>query len=467
MEGETFTAQAVAEALEIDPDDLMDFLDDYLCRPPEGAGTAAEGIVCEVGFVNLPRGSVFQYRFARPYLHHVFAKYPAREADRRIWSGRLAETLERLHYPFTNQIADALYRLFMAAGLRERAEAFRRLPIITPSLETLRWQVHLLRATVTDEDPFGTYRLFDAGFQLCGLIAQERPDLWEEGYEVSLDLLERARRLGERRKQAEALYYAAWHLQNGGFPAWAFLLARESVQLYRDFHPFSTDLARALNLLGNVFFSLKDLAGARASFENALGIWETLLGREHPYVAISLDNLGNVLQGLGDLGEAWKCHKRASQILEARLGPEHPDVAIALNNLGVLLWAQGDLPGAREHFQRALDILKARLGPEHPGVTTALNGLGNVLWAQGDLVGAQACFEQVLRIRETCLGPEHPDVAAALNNLGSVLRDLGDLDEARACFERALGILRKRLPLSHPYIRILEEKLQDLEGGAD
>jgi len=51
-----------------------------------------------------------QYRFARPYLHHVWAKYPRDETQRRLWSSQLAEALERLTHPLTYLVTDKLHR---------------------------------------------------------------------------------------------------------------------------------------------------------------------------------------------------------------------------------------------------------------------------------------------------------------------------------------------------------------------
>jgi tetratricopeptide (TPR) repeat protein len=332
IEGEVFTAQAVAEALEIDPDDLMDFLDDYLCAAPDNGPDT--GVVCEVGFESVPGGSIFRYRFARPYLYHVFAKYPARPVERQEWSQRLAEALERLHYPLTALIADTLYRLFEAAGLPERAEPYRRVPVETPSLDLLRWHVHFLRETVPDDEVFGNYRFLEVGFQLSNLIGERRPDLWEEGYELALELHRRACLLGDLQRQGDARYDAAWHLLNGGHLREALPLAQEAVRLYEE--RASLDplrLSRGLNILGRVLQDLGDLAGAKACYERALGIWERALGPEHPQVATAVNNLGRVLQDMGDLAGAKGCYERALRIFRQRLPPGHPDIRIVEENL--------------------------------------------------------------------------------------------------------------------------------------
>jgi len=82
-----------------------------------------------------------------------------------------------------------------------------------------------------------------------------------------------------------------------------------------------------------VLQDLGDLAGAKACYERALGIWERALGPEHPQVATAVNNLGLVLQALGDLAGAKACYERALRILRQRLPPDHPHIRIVEENL--------------------------------------------------------------------------------------------------------------------------------------
>lgn len=378
VEGEIFTARAVAAALDVDPDNLMNFFDNYLRVPPDKTTDKVNGrLVRDEGFVTAANGDLCRYRFARPYLHHIFAKYPKRVEERRTWSSRLAEALERFYYPQTGPIADTLCRLFEAAGMPERAEPYRRVRLHTPDLDVLRWHVRFLQETTTADDRFGTYRLFDVGFQLSTLITTQRPDLWKEGYDLALDLQQRAEVVGDRCYQADALHDAAWHLHNGGCYSDALPLARQAVALYETCHGLdSPAVARGLNMLGSVLQDLGDLPGARAALARALYIWEQSLGSEHPQVAVAVNNLGSVLHALGDLPGARAAYERALHIWEQSLGPEHLHVAAAVNNLGAVLKDLCDLSGARAAFERALRILQnSQLPPGHPYIRSLRDSL--------------------------------------------------------------------------------------------
>ncbi len=421
LEGEIFTAEAVAEVLDAEAAEVRSLCERYLCAPPEAEDRAADRyFLRRMGETQLPHGLATRYRFTRPYLHHAFGSLPRGEVQYREQNRRLAQALQRLHYPLHGDIADTLYRLYRAAGATREALKFLRRRTPQELLSALRNEVNSLRRwTPLDSDRVSVYRLFSLGFQLCGLLASTYPQFWEEGYELASDLLRRAEAVGDREYQADALYCQAWHLEIGGRYREALPPAREAVARYTALHgDESAPVGRALNNLGRVLYDLGDLTGARAAFERALAI------------------------------------------AEAVYGPEHPNVATAVNNLGGVLWKLGDLAGARAAFEQAMAIFEKQLGPEHPHVATLVNNLGLVLQGLGDLAGARAALERALKIDEAVYGPEHPEVASNVNNLGLVLRDLGDLAGARAALERALAILeRSQLPPEHPLLKIVRRNL--------
>ena len=210
------------------------------------------------------------------------------------------------------------------------------------------------------------------------------------------------------------------------------------------------DAATLCNNLGYYLQMSGDLAGARPYYEQALAVYERVLGPEHPHTATAVNNMGRLLSSMGDLAGARPYFERALAVREHVLGPEHPDTASSLNNLGALLSSMGDLAGTRPYYERALAISERVLGPEHPQTAASLNNLGGLLKAMGDLAGARPYLESALAIRERVLGPEHPDTASSLNNLGALLSSMGDLTEARPYFERALAISERVLGPGHP-----------------
>ncbi|MCI0580396.1 MAG: tetratricopeptide repeat protein, partial [Chloroflexi bacterium] len=80
----------------------------------------------------------------------------------------------------------------------------------------------------------------------------------------------------------------------------------------------------------------KDYDGARAAFERALAIDETIFGPDHPNVAVRANNLGRTLQAQGEYEAARATYERALFIFEQKLGPDHPHTQLVCQNLNRL-----------------------------------------------------------------------------------------------------------------------------------
>ena len=215
--------------------------------------------------------------------------------------------------------------------------------------------------------------------------------------------------------------------------------------------PDHPDTATGLNNLAFLLQSQGVLAEARLLYERGLAIYERALGQAHPHTALSLHNLAGLLHAQGDLAGARLTYERALTICETVLGVDHPQTAASLQNLANVLHDQGDLSGTRQMFERALAVCEKAHGPDHPSTAISLNYLAHLLWDQGDLAEARRMFERALAIREVALGPDHPATATSLNNLALLLlEDEGDLTEVRRLFERALAIREVALGPDHP-----------------
>jgi tetratricopeptide (TPR) repeat protein len=219
--------------------------------------------------------------------------------------------------------------------------------------------------------------------------------------------------------------------------------------------------------LGFALYVRKDLAGAIASFKEALRL------KNLPGTHIQL---GIALKEKGDLEGAIQAYQEA-----LRLKKDDPK---AHNNLGTALQAQGDVKGAIECYTKALDF-----DPKHadahynlgnalaaqkdwqraiacyrkvlelePKYTLAHNNLGNVLQLQGDVKGAIACYQRALAL--------DPKLAGAHHNLGVALQAQGDVKGAIACYTKALALDPKDA-LAHTDLRAALQAQGDVKGAID
>jgi tetratricopeptide (TPR) repeat protein len=339
LEGLTFTAQAVAQMMGLPADDLMDFWDTYLLT-----SDARLGLLVDAGFLALSAvqgttPALNRYRFAIPYLWHVWVRY-CPEAQRVNLQRRLAEALEAVYAYAHDLVSPTLVTLFEATGQESRAAPYRHRTQIMASLEALRWQVRLLEAREADgqDDAQDRYRLFELRVALSRRLRSEGRG--EEGY-----------------LHAERAYTMAqsWHDPR-----------RE---------------AQALNAMGHTLYQGAHYSRAKDAFVQALPISEGVQGPEHPDTARSLAGLAAVYSAQGRYADAEPLLQRALAILERVQGPEHPDTARSLAGLAAVYSAQGRYADAEPLFQRALAILERMLGPEHPHVATLLGNYATLLRA--------------------------------------------------------------------------------------
>ncbi|RKH11313.1 CHAT domain-containing protein [Corallococcus sp. CA053C] len=186
--------------------------------------------------------------------------------------------------------------------------------------------------------------------------------------------------------------------------------------------------------------------------EQALSLFEVVLGSTHPEVARSLDQLGRHLLLQGNSARAEPLLQRALEIREAALGKNAPEVAQTLTTLGDLYAAQQLFARAEPPYARALSIREEAFGREHPLVAESLNHLANLYSSQDLYTRAERLYLRALAIREAALGKDHPDVAQTLSNLASLYHQQMFSSRAEPLYVRAVAIWEATLGKEHPIV---------------
>ena len=106
---------------------------------------------------------------------------------------------------------------------------------------------------------------------------------------------------------------------------------------------------------------------------------------------------------MGEYAKAEPLYQEALQIWQKVLGPEHPDTATSLNNLAELYKRMGEYAKAEPLFQEALRIRRKVLGPEHPDTATSLNNLAYFEFDLGRIDEATALARQASAAELTIL----------------------------------------------------------------
>jgi eukaryotic-like serine/threonine-protein kinase len=183
-------------------------------------------------------------------------------------------------------------------------------------------------------------------------------------------------------------------------------------------------------------------AEAIAGFEVALA-WQTEHDDDALRMAITVGYYGVALRNAGRFAEAVAQHQRALALRESVLGPDHPLVALSLNHLGRSLSDAGKPQEAAPLLTRALAIRERVWGPEHLELAETLIDIASNDNLSGDFDGAAHRAERALTLLERSYPGDHIEKVIALNELGRAQESLGDIDAAAASFERGLAIAER------------------------
>jgi serine/threonine-protein kinase len=406
----------------------------------------------------------------------VFLLLSALASAMTVQAGRIARERDR-----AEQATTFLVELFEAFEPLEARGATVTVPnILQHGLVRARTELAdqpVLRATVLD--------VIANVYELQGLHAQAEP-LLEESLVTRFNALgarhievaNSRRRLAELRYErgiygTESLYRAALDtyrrhfgsdhpevvrtqiglallLRARGRYATADSLFRASLAAARKHEELRLDVPIVLSFLGKLRTRAGDYRAAQQLLGESLDLRLTLLGREHPAVANSLDALGELMLARGATDSA-EVYFRAALALRARLYDEqHTDIASGLTYLARARIEQSDYGAADSLLARALPIFRRAFGEESPDVAEALEQRGRVALARGDLAAADSLFARALAVwRSKPIVPTHDRLATLLVRTGELRLRQNDPGSARALISDGLSRRMDVLPAEH------------------
>jgi len=227
-----------------------------------------------------------------------------------------------------------------------------------------------------------------------------------------------------------------------------------------------SESAESLLRLGALYQEAGLDAEAERLFGDAVAIAESTLGANDLGLAAALSCLGTRLVARGANEEAEPLLRRALEISERQFDADSADLNGLLNVLSRLYLKQGAFAKAEPLLERLLTLKRVK-GEEHPEVATVLASLALVRQGVGDHEGAEQLGRRVLHIREKTLAPNHYAIASALELLADECAARGKVAEAGRLYQRALSIREQTLGVSHASLRVLRERIVDLQLQAD
>lgn len=245
-------------------------------------------------------------------------------------------------------------------------------------------------------------------------------------------------------------------------PAAAMASFREAIELGERLigdHPevseYQDDLAWGYSNLGSMIQRAGDPASARRFYEQAIGTWERLVGKDpraelRYHLGQGYSNFGWNRCLAGRLGDALEASRKAVALCEEvvredRANPDYQSrLGVTLDNLGSAAYFSGKPAQAKEAFLKALAVAEP-LARDNPArvdcqeiVIAILNDFGHLLLMISDDAEAGRCFEDA-RERTKKL----PDIPRTYSSPDDTFRGLGKLHRKQGRTADALNALKE------------------------
>ncbi len=232
------------------------------------------------------------------------------------------------------------------------------------------------------------------------------------------------------------------------------LLERGSRQIEQELAEQPMVLARMLDVLGNVYFSLWMLEESESMFEKSLNIRqkEKSTSEGSLEVATSLYNLGRVSTVKGAFDRADSMLSQTLVIRQSALEENHSDIAKTLVAIAQLQNKRGKYETAEKKYFEALSMLELSQDDKDSGLQIAgiKNNIGDLFRETGEFERSETYLRQALEYNRDYYKGDHPSLGANMNNLAMVLAGLAKYKEAKELFLASMEMYKRLYGEMHP-----------------
>lgn len=429
LEGERFTADAVARAVGWDRDELIDFFDEVLVRTEDNL----DGLLSEEDCISIPASdgtthTLWRYSFVSDLHRMALERYgfadeqrPGKgDTEKREMSAALAEALVEVYTPEERLVAGPLARLLRDIGQKETADHYQRMSEYAADRALMREQaMHLLSLDKGDWEQWECQRT--AEFLIVAGQAMFNAFPYNEALAVCEEAAHLASRTREKRTVAEAYYLCGFILYAGGQHEAAKTRGMDSLRIFRLIRNKYWEAASLL-LLANIEEREGRYDEARELAAQALKIMREV-GDRHGE-ALSLRLLAHIDEHLGQYDEARQLSAQALKISQ-KIRDRHGEGA-SLHLQARIGKCEDRHSEVRELAAQALNIAQ-EVGDRH-GERASLYLLAHINEHQGRYREMRELATQALNIAQA-IGDQNGK-ASSLNQLGTVAVNVGRLQEA-------------------------------------
>lgn len=167
----------------------------------------------------------------------------------------------------------------------------------------------------------------------------------------------------------------------------------------------------------HIFKSAGNNQDAIKWYQEAVRIRESVYGKMHADVALSLHNLGNAYASLQDIKNAEMNLLEGLRRFEGSVGKEHKNYAVNLYSLANLYYSIDQYEKALLYGNQCLQIREKTLGKENVKYLQTLSLLGEMYSKTGDYFVAEKLFLECADIRAHVFGKRSQDYLKSMMNL--------------------------------------------------
>ncbi len=241
----------------------------------------------------------------------------------------------------------------------------------------------------------------------------------------------------------------------------ALQLLNEAFELAQHTEVSTLEIASLHNLRGAVFAHMGSLDRARADFERARDIRESLLGPHAPGLSTPRGNIAGLCVVLNDFPCARRAFEQMQSSLEASNDHSSPSAADLEARLAELSFWEGRPQESESHARRSLAIAREGGFDDLPFTIAARSNLLRALGARQAWEEGRIVANELLRVAKRRFS-EGGDLSTAYVSVAGFHEDAGEFDRAIEMVRKARAMRERHLNPQDPRIAMTWEEESSL-----
>ncbi|MFK7969460.1 MAG: CHAT domain-containing protein [Bacteroidia bacterium] len=194
--------------------------------------------------------------------------------------------------------------------------------------------------------------------------------------------------------------------------------------------------ANAYLCMGRSFLSLRHFKESEQYFKQAIGLYKSLQGEDHPNILIATQNMCALYSEKQDYSRAILLGKENLKKTESRFGKMHYLAGVDHFNIGRALFDKNELKEGEYFLRQSLAVREHSLPANHPDIAITRLFIGRLLRKKQDYTASKAIFKTALA--EVDDNRESSVNYDLLMSLGMVYYDEGDFQKALAHYDTCI-----------------------------